>query len=159
MRPAIHLAGNPVDFEIDRRLDNPIELGLTVPVSVWTHLGASACSFAATLFLCACTSGPNPPLRPDVLLVTFDTLRDDHCSLYGYGLPTTPHLDALATEGVWFETAYAPIATTLPSISSLMTSLHPSRHGVTRNGTILEERNETLAEHLSRAGYATVVAL
>jgi len=138
-----------------RRLDNPFELGLTVAVSVWTHLAVNACGFAATLFLHACTSGPDRPLRPDVLLVTFDTLRADHCSLYGYEHTTTPNLDALASEGVWFETAYAPIATTLPSISSLMTSLHPSRHGVKRNGAILEARNVTLAERLSRAGYAT----
>ena len=124
-------------------------------MSVWIHLAASVCSFIATLCLLGCTPGSDRPLRPDVLLVTFDTLRADHCSLYGYERRTTPQLDALAAEGVWFETAYAPTATTAPSISSLMTSLHPAHHGVTRNGTVLAERHDTLAEHLARAGYAT----
>ncbi|MEO7092406.1 MAG: sulfatase-like hydrolase/transferase, partial [Polyangiales bacterium] len=57
----------------------------------------------------------------DVLLVTIDALRADHCGTYGYGRPTTPALDALAREGVVFEHAYTPAPHTSYAVSSLMT--------------------------------------
>jgi arylsulfatase A-like enzyme len=93
--------------------------------------------------------------RPDILLVTFDTLRADHCSSYGYPLATTPHLDALARDGVRFALAYAPTATTAPSHASLLTGLQPLGHGVLRNGFVLAGEVDTLAERLGRAGYTT----
>ena len=34
-----------------------------------------------------------------VLVEVIDTLRADHLGCYGYGRPTSPHLDALATRG------------------------------------------------------------
>ena len=56
-----------------------------------------------------------------VLLVTVDALRADHVGAYGYGRGTTPHLDALARQGVLFEAAYAPTPHTSYSVLSLMT--------------------------------------
>jgi len=56
-----------------------------------------------------------------VLLVTVDALRADHVGAYGYRRRTTPHLDALAREGVLFEAAYAPTPHTSYSVLSLMT--------------------------------------
>jgi glucan phosphoethanolaminetransferase (alkaline phosphatase superfamily) len=38
----------------------------------------------------------NPAGRPNVLLVTIDTLRADHLGAYGYATASTPTLDALA---------------------------------------------------------------
>ncbi len=38
--------------------------------------------------------------RPDIVLITIDTLRADHLSCYGYPRNTTPTLDALAADGV-----------------------------------------------------------
>jgi arylsulfatase A-like enzyme len=97
---------------------------------------------------------PAPP-PTNLVLVTLDTLRADHCSAYGYARPTTPHLDAVAAQGALFEAAYAVSATTLPSHAAIFTSLHPGEHGVLKNGMVLDARFTTLAEHLARAGYAT----
>ena len=36
----------------------------------------------------------------NVVLVTVDSLRADHCSSYGYDRETSPNLDALAAEGL-----------------------------------------------------------
>ena len=57
----------------------------------------------------------------DFLLISVDALRADHLGSYGYGRPTTPHLDALAAQGVVFERAYAPTPHTSYSVTSLMT--------------------------------------
>jgi arylsulfatase A-like enzyme len=68
--------------------------------------------------------------RPNVLLVTIDTLRADHLSAYGYERETTPYLDTLATSGVRFDRAYASSSWTAPSVASLLTSLDPPVHGI-----------------------------
>ncbi|MCC7294088.1 MAG: sulfatase [Phycisphaerales bacterium] len=93
--------------------------------------------------------------RPDILLVTFDTLRADHCSLYGYARATTPNLARLAGDGVTFDLAYSPMATTAPAHASIMTGLYPLGHGVLRNGFVLPEGAVTLAEALKKEGYTT----
>jgi glucan phosphoethanolaminetransferase (alkaline phosphatase superfamily) len=37
--------------------------------------------------------------RPNLVVVTIDTLRADHCSAYGYARDTTPFLETLAAAG------------------------------------------------------------
>lgn len=66
--------------------------------------------------------------RPNVLFVSVDTLRADHVSCYGYPRATTPHVDALAAQGVLFEQAIAQAPWTLPSYGSVFTGLLPGRH-------------------------------
>jgi arylsulfatase A-like enzyme len=99
-----------------------------------------------------CQRAPRPP---HILFVSIDTLRADHCSLYGYPRRTTPRLEGFAKDGVVFEHAYAPMATTAPSHSTMFTGLLPRRHGVVKNGLILGAHHDTLAERLQRAGYRT----
>ncbi|HOI46066.1 MAG TPA: sulfatase-like hydrolase/transferase, partial [Candidatus Aminicenantes bacterium] len=43
--------------------------------------------------------------KPNVILLTLDTTRADHIACYGYPGVKTPHLDALAGQGVLFEQA------------------------------------------------------
>ncbi|MFN2426025.1 MAG: sulfatase [Candidatus Binatia bacterium] len=93
--------------------------------------------------------------RPDIVLVTIDTLRADHCSVYGYPVATTPNLDAVAAGGVLFRQAYAESATTAPSHAVLMTGRHFRTLGVGKNGHILAPEAVTLAETLRDSGYAT----
>ena len=116
--------------------------------------GLRAAALAALLagLVCACSSDPGPP---SVLLVSVDTLRRDHCSVYGYERDTTPRLRAFAEQGVRFESAYAPMGLTGPSHATLFTSLYPLRHGVVNNGLVLREELTTLAEYLAARGYQT----
>ena len=51
---------------------------------------------------------PLGPERPDLLLVTIDTLRADHLPFYGHGRYTAPFLGKLAAEGVVFDHAARP---------------------------------------------------
>ena len=98
---------------------------------------------------------PSPDAPPNVLLLTIDTLRADRLSSYGYGRPTTPHLDRLLARGVRFTQARTPEPLTNPALSSLLTSLHPHEHGATRNGLRMRPRLPSLASILDAHGYQT----
>ncbi|HRR27630.1 MAG TPA: sulfatase-like hydrolase/transferase, partial [Acidobacteriota bacterium] len=101
-------------------------------------------------------SVPAPAKSPNVILISIDTLRADHLSSYGYPLPTSPHLDALAAQGILFEAAFTPVPITLPAHTSLLTGTYPAYHGVHDNaGFVAGASLETLAEILASAGYAT----
>ncbi|MDH5307869.1 MAG: sulfatase [Myxococcales bacterium] len=95
--------------------------------------------------------------RPSFLLVVVDTLRADAVSSYGAVEGTTPHLDALASEGVRYERAYAPAPWTLPSHATIFTGLGPEQHGVGIQGLmVLPDAWITLAERTRDLGYETI---
>jgi arylsulfatase A-like enzyme/Flp pilus assembly protein TadD len=94
--------------------------------------------------------------KPNVLLITVDTLRADRVGCYGFHLARTPNMDQLAAEGVRFHDAVASAPITMPSHSTIMTGLHPPAHGVRDNGTFsLDDGVVTLAERFKEAGYET----
>lgn len=94
--------------------------------------------------------------RPNVLLVTIDTLRADRVGCYGFPLARTPALDRLAAEGVRCTDVAAVAPITAVSHSSILTGLLPPAHGVRDNGTYtLGPDAVTLAERLRAAGWAT----
>ena len=108
------------------------------------------------LLLLAACSRPTPPERPNVLLITVDTLRADRIGPYGYALETTPHIDALAARGVRFADTTVPWPKTWPSMAAMMTGKHPQTNGIRlRPRRPLPAENVTLAEALRDAGYAT----
>ena len=93
--------------------------------------------------------------RPNLLLITVDTLRADHLGAYGYSLPTSPALDRLARDGVTFDNAYTPVPTTAPAVASLLTGLYVDAHHVRENEAELPASTYTLGEALASAGYTT----
>jgi arylsulfatase A-like enzyme len=117
--------------------------------------------------------------KPNVVLITMDTVRADHLSCYGYPRQTSPHVDNLARDAVIFKNAHATTSWTLPSHASIFTGLYPSRHGADRksddspainsvdknlnywnkmmlsNFTRLSGAHHTLAEILKDGGYKT----
>lgn len=96
----------------------------------------------------------------NVVIVTFDTTRADHISVYGKDSAQTPVLDQLARDGVVYERSLAPIPITLPSHSTIMTGQVPFVHGVRDNGLFkLSDKKLTLAEILKQAGFATGAAI
>jgi choline-sulfatase len=93
--------------------------------------------------------------RPDVYLVTIDTLRADHVGCYGYKQVETPALDALAADGVRFTEAFTHSPITNTSHITILTGLLPSVHGVTDFGVPLSPQHVTAAELLKKQGYQT----
>ena len=120
----------------------------------------AACAALAAGWLWAAAPPAAPPRKPDVLLITIDTLRADSPGFSGNNSgnkqAATPVLDRLAAQGRVFTDAHAHNVVTLPSHANLLTGLYPYQHGVRDNtGFRLTERFPTLATVLREAGYAT----
>lgn len=98
--------------------------------------------------------------RPNIVLITVDTLRADHLGVYGYDPSISPHIDALARRGVYFQEAAAQSSWTLPSVASMITSMYPTEldtyswRGL-RMQSRLDPLRTTLPEMLQAAGYRT----
>lgn len=70
------------------------------------------------------------PERPNVILISLDTLRADRLGCYGYSRDTSPNIDALAAESFVFSNAYSNSNWTLPAHTSMFTSLYPAQHQI-----------------------------
>ena len=95
------------------------------------------------------------PVRPNVLLVSIDSLRADHVGAYGYARETSPAIDTLARDGALFESAISSAPWTVPAHMTLLTGLPPEVHDVVTVRQKLSPDAVTLAEVLQDAGYAT----
>lgn len=118
---------------------------------------------------------PSSPASPSVLVLLVDTLRADRLGCYGNHPSPSPTLDHLAREGLRFEEVISQSSWTLPSVTSILTGLHPRSHGVvgskfTRNTGANEEAErlrasdpsylpdavQTLAERAQAVGLTTI---
>jgi len=121
------------------------------------HLGSGA-----VIVVLSPWSGTTAPLpsdapqpRPNIVLVTVDTLRADRLGSYGYARDTTPHLDRFFEAGVRFARARAVEPLTNPSLCSMMTSMYPQDHGASRNGLRMRPGLASLPKTLQDYGYVT----
>ncbi len=105
----------------------------------------------------ACGDAESNPVRPNVLLLSIDTLRADHLGFQGYDRPTSPELDAFAKAAVVFTNAQSAAPWTLPSLASIFTSSYSSTHGCWTLGSRLDEAFVTFPEVLTSAGYDSAV--
>lgn len=110
----------------------------------------------AAMALALATGAAAAPRPPLLLLVTLDTTRADHCSVYGYHRPTTPALARFAAQGVLVRRAITPMPMTDPAHASILTGLHPRSHGIRMNGHPLADPSlPTLATWAHDLGYRT----
>jgi arylsulfatase A-like enzyme/cytochrome c-type biogenesis protein CcmH/NrfG len=119
-----------------------------------------ACLLVLPAVAVGCRRSAEPPSgespRPNVLLVTIDTLRADRVGCYGHAAAATPVLDGLAARGVRFATAVAHVPLTGPSHASLFTGRTPLGHGFRDNGGYtLPAGLTTAAEDFKKNGYET----
>lgn len=98
------------------------------------------------------SSAPGDGKRPNVILISLDTIRADHLASWGYKRPTSPSIDKLATQGTRFDIAL----TSSPSTRYALPSLLSGRFAST---TSRSEPPSTLAESLKAAGYETLAVL
>jgi choline-sulfatase len=92
---------------------------------------------------------------PNILFVLTDQQRADSLGAVN-GWARTPHLDALADEGVQFTSCFANAPVCIPSRFSLLSGLYPHNLGVQTNRAVTyPARLETWVEVLRRGGYRT----
>ena len=98
------------------------------------------------------------PAAPNVLLLMADQLAAAHLPAYGNTVAQTPGLDALAREGVVFESAYCASPLCAPSRFALLTGRRPSAIGAYDNAAELPAGTPTIAHVLRASGYETTLA-
>lgn len=118
--------------------------GWVFAVVVLTAAGLIACQWRSA------TKGP-----PNIVLITIDTLRADHCSMYGYQRPTTPEMDKWFAPGLIFDRAYSTTSKTASSTFSILTGMMPQDHGVRMQFQLLHPQLVTVAPLLAEKGYQT----
>ncbi len=94
--------------------------------------------------------------RPNVILITIDTLRADHVGCFGAKDVKTPTLDGLAQDGVIFERAISQVPLTWPSHAVILTGTYPFQNGVQDfTGQPLAPGIRSVAQTFKQSGYAT----
>jgi arylsulfatase A-like enzyme len=131
-----------------------------MPMEVRLEAVRSGCrvlTIAVLVAVATACSAPSSELQPpaNLLLITLDTLRADHLGCYGYPRPTTPALDRFASGATRFADVTCSMPTTLPSHVTIFTGEPPERHGVTRNGQVLDSYPPTIFDLLAEDGART----
>lgn len=110
---------------------------------------------AAALAASSAQGQPAAAGRPNIVLVISDQFRWDCVGAMGLNpMNLTPNLDAMASRGVLFRSAFCNQPVCAPARGSIFTGQYPSRHGVWKNGIALPENANTLAKSLRSHGYS-----
>ena len=126
--------------------------------SGWRRLLGAALVFATAVGCQRGKPGPLPPGdpgRPDIVLISIDTLRADHLQSYGHYRKTSPWFDQLAADGTRFAFARSSSPWTLPSHTTMLSGQLPKTHMVVEDKHVLPETTPVLPELLQAAGYKT----
>jgi arylsulfatase len=146
-------AGRSVSLSLTVQAERPGTLGFWGSPVVRNRAGQPDFGPSSAGRSALASSDPLPP--QGVILIIADTLRRDHLQPYGYERDTSPVLTGLANDGAVFKDAIAQGTWTKVSVSSIVTSLYPTTHGVSDMPDRLPAGVTTLAEAYRSAGYAT----
>ncbi|MAG62462.1 hypothetical protein CMO84_02960 [Candidatus Woesearchaeota archaeon] len=127
----------------------PLHTALAVSLGLWAAAGCA----------CKARGGDGLSSKPNVLIILLDGARTDHLSCFGYSLETTPHIDALARDGLRFSDVVTPSPWSRPAFASLMTGRYPSSIGMNGEAEQLMAGGLGLASLLGSEGYATWAVL
>ncbi len=96
---------------------------------------------------------------PDIYLITFDALRTNDTSVYGYTRPTTPNLERFAQRSFIFDYFFANSNLTTPTTTSIETGELPWSHRIYQLGGFLrgQAQGKNLAALLRQGGYYTAM--
>jgi arylsulfatase A-like enzyme len=95
------------------------------------------------------------PEGPNVVFIIVDTLRADHLGCYGYGRNTSPNIDELSRDSIFFKHAISAAPWTSPSISSIFTSQYPNVLGYVQQPIVMDNKFVTLTEVFKENHYKT----
>src|SRR5262245_38674808 len=117
--------------------------------------GFSPAVAIAAVAILALTPAQRAQTRPNILLITLDTVRADRMGFLGSKPGLTPALDALARDSVVFSRAFAQAPITTVSHATILTGTYPPFHGVRDFGVPLPDTVPYLPDLARRAGYRT----
>lgn len=128
--------------------------------------------FVATLWLgllqtnsLSTASAADTPDRPNVVMILADDLGFGDVGFNGSGEVLTPHLDALASQGLQFTRMRANCTVCSPTRAALLSGVYPDRAGVpgvirthaNHSWGYFDPQRPTIADRLKDAGYHTAI--
>ncbi|MCA9269596.1 MAG: arylsulfatase, partial [Planctomycetales bacterium] len=145
-----------------------------MPSGAWRSLSRSTAALCAALCLAFCAAAGAAERRPNIVLFLADDLGYAELGSYGQKIIETPHLDALAKQGVRFTQFYSGCPVCAPARCMLMTGKHSGHAYIRDNGdpkglddlrkkygwefpgqNPIPAEETTVAELLHAQGYAT----
>ena len=112
--------------------------------------------FITITFVCNCSNNKTEKNKPNVILISLDTLRKDFVGVFSTAVDSsTPQIDAFKKDSIAYTNAYAPMPFTPPSHMSMLTGVYPDVHNV--HGTIKD--SETLKEHILPSSILTLTEI
>ncbi len=91
----------------------------------------------------------------NVVFILSDDHRYDAMSFMGHQFAETPHMDAMAQNGVHMKNAFVTTSLCSPSRASILTGLYTFRHRVIDNNRLVPEGTQFFPQYLQKAGYKT----
>lgn len=98
-----------------------------------------------------------PVQRPNFIVITLDDLGCADLGCYGARDLRTPHVDALAADGVRFTNWYSNSPVCAPARASILTGRYPGHAQVPNNGAVLPAQQWTIGNYLKRADYRSAL--
>ncbi|RME97368.1 MAG: choline-sulfatase [Alphaproteobacteria bacterium] len=95
--------------------------------------------------------------QPNILVIMFDQMAPQFLGCYGHPLVKSPHIDALAENGVLFENAYTNFPLCVPSRASFMAGRYANAMEVWDNATDFSCATPTIAHYLRAQGYTATL--
>ena len=92
---------------------------------------------------------------PNIVLILVDDLRYDTFGYMQHGFVETPHIDALATEGMQFTNAFVTTSLCSPARASFLTGQYMHHHKVVGNADPMPAGTVTFPQLLQQSGYET----
>jgi len=103
-------------------------------------------------------SSERPNIRPNIVLIIADDVSWNDLGCYGHPSLKTPHLDALANDGLRFTQAYLTTSSCSPSRCSIITGRYPHNTGAPELHTNLPDGQFLFPKALQQSGYYTVLS-
>lgn len=101
------------------------------------------------------TPTPNPTMKPNLLFLFADQLQAFTLGCGGHPIIKTPYIDALAADGVRFNTTYSTSPICTPFRGVLMSGQYPTQSGCMFNNQGLRDDARSIADCLNEGGYTT----
>jgi arylsulfatase A-like enzyme len=112
-------------------------------------------SLSLVLSVFAIVSTAHAAEKPHIIFVMADDMGWGQTSYRGHPILKTPHLDAMAANGLRFDRFYAGGPVCSPTRAAVLTGRSPDRTGVLQHGYALRLQEKTIAQALKGAGYVT----
>jgi arylsulfatase A-like enzyme len=98
-----------------------------------------------------------PKTIEKIILISVDAADSRHLGLYGYYRKTSPNIDLISNDGIWFKYCITPSNWTGTSLSSMFTSKYYTNLKVTKKGYTTPDRSPTLTKILKDNGFKTFI--